>query len=231
MAAVTQQPLATAVNETNTPSVLHSSGPITIRNLQDTEKDAEFTGRIIVDTFEGKVVHCTSRQSLPAMRAFYARKQRERPPVYYERDFVAEYNGESVGSCVLRYHGDNDLFQDRDEDLNNMSCCDQCGLCCFTCATTEFEIPLGKGYIDHIGVDARFRGKGIGKVLLDMAEIDAKRKGCQSIYLWVSTSNRAQHLYERQGYVLMETGTLCCCGMWCLTGDREFARMEKILQS
>lgn len=52
-------------------------------------------------------------------------------------------------------------------------------LCCFTCATTEFEIPLGKGYIDHIGVDARFRGKGIGKVLLDMAEIDAKRKGCQ----------------------------------------------------
>lgn len=44
----------------------------------------------------------------------------------------------------------------------------------------NFEIYIaGKCCVDHIGVNSEFRGKGIGKVLLDMAEIDAKRKGCK----------------------------------------------------
>lgn len=44
---------------------------------------------------------------------------------------------------------------------------------------TSSEVPAGKCYVDHICVDSRFRGKGIGKVLLDMAEIDAKKRGCK----------------------------------------------------
>lgn len=42
----------------------------------------------------------------------------------------------------------------------------------------------------------------------------------QVITLGVATNNRALHLYERQGYVTKETTSLCCCGMWCLTGER-----------
>lgn len=44
---------------------------------------------------------------------------------------------------------------------------------------TSSEVPAGKCYVDHICVDSRFRGKGIGKILLDMAEIDAKKRGCK----------------------------------------------------
>lgn len=44
---------------------------------------------------------------------------------------------------------------------------------------TSTEVPAGKCYVDHITVDSRFRGKGIGKILLDMAEIDAKKRGCK----------------------------------------------------
>jgi hypothetical protein len=35
---------------------------------------------------------------------------RRRPPVFYERDFVAEYNRQSAGSCVVRYYGDDKMF-------------------------------------------------------------------------------------------------------------------------
>lgn len=49
--------------------------------------------------------------SLPDMRDSYANSLRERPPEFYERHLVAEYNGEKAGSCVLRYHGDSELFQ------------------------------------------------------------------------------------------------------------------------
>lgn len=120
---------------------------------------------------------------------------------------------------------------------------------------TPKDYPAGKCYLDPICVDEKFRGKGIGKVLLDMAEIDAKKRGCkvdvhvlngnmyqminclriliphslfgcvcvcilQVIYLLVATTNRAQHLYERQGYHVIEKHSLCCCGYWCMTGER-----------
>lgn len=49
--------------------------------------------------------------SLPDMRDSYANSMRGRPPEFYERHLVAEYNGERAGSCVLRYHGDSELFQ------------------------------------------------------------------------------------------------------------------------
>lgn len=42
----------------------------------------------------------------------------------------------------------------------------------------------------------------------------------QVIYLLVATTNRAQHLYERQGYHVIEKKSLCCCGYWCMTGER-----------
>ncbi|XP_061169437.1 uncharacterized protein LOC133178746 [Saccostrea echinata] len=222
----THQPVA--LGQINTQPELLKRGPVTIRNLQDTEEDCQFSGRLMVEAFERKFIHATSKNSLPKIQELFAKMSRRRPPLYYERDFIAEYNGERAGSCVLRYHGDKDLFPDRDQDMPPLGCSDSCGLACLNCAVSGEDIPRGKCYVDHIGVDARFRGRGIGKVLLDMAEIDAKRRGCKAIYLWVATSNRAQHLYERQGYVLMEQYSLCGL-LWCQTGEKEFARMEKIL--
>ena len=42
----------------------------------------------------------------------------------------------------------------------------------------------------------------------------------QSIFLWVSTSNPAQHLYERQGYVTKETTSPFSCCMYCMIGEK-----------
>ncbi|XP_062618062.1 mycothiol acetyltransferase-like [Saccostrea cucullata] len=112
--------------------------------------------------------------------------------------------------------------------MPQLGCRDSIGFLWLNCGLSDEGTPQGKCYVDHIAVDARFRGRGIGKVLLEMAEIDAKRRGCRAIYLWVATSNRAQHLYERQGYRKMEQYSLCGL-LWCQTGEKEFARMEKIL--
>ena len=42
------------------------------------------------------------------------------------------------------------------------------------------DIPDGKAYVDHISVSSKFRGKGVGKILLDTADADAKKRGCKA---------------------------------------------------
>jgi ribosomal protein S18 acetylase RimI-like enzyme len=56
--------------------------------------------------------------------------------------------------------------------------------------------------IDNVAVDPAYRGKGLGKALLEFAEAEARRAGFDSIYLYTHekmTENIA--LYTRIGYV------------------------------
>ena len=56
--------------------------------------------------------------------------------------------------------------------------------------------------IDNVAVDPAYRGKGLGKALLEFAEAEARRAGFDSIYLYTHekmTENLA--LYSRIGYV------------------------------
>ena len=56
--------------------------------------------------------------------------------------------------------------------------------------------------IDNVAVDPSYRGKGIGRGLLEFAEAEARRAGFDSIYLYTHekmTENLA--LYTRIGYV------------------------------
>ncbi|XP_061169373.1 uncharacterized protein LOC133178668 [Saccostrea echinata] len=192
------------------------------------DDDCKFSGRLLVEAFEGKFVHATSRGRIPDMRVYQANTQRRRPPEFYKREFIVEYNGEKAGVCGVRFLGDNDIYRERDEDMPSLGCKGSCGLYCVLYAIENETIPPETCHVDHISVEARFRGRGIGKSLLDIAEIDAKRRGCKAIYLWVATSNREQHLYEMQEYVIMEKYSLCGL-VWCQTGEKEFARMEKTL--
>ena len=56
--------------------------------------------------------------------------------------------------------------------------------------------------IDNVAVDPSYRGKGLGRALLEFAEAEARRAGFDSIYLYTHekmTENLA--LYARIGYV------------------------------
>ncbi|XP_062612856.1 uncharacterized protein LOC134274599 isoform X1 [Saccostrea cucullata] len=228
MAAVTtQQPQAS--DQSGPDSVLLKSGPVTIRRLRNSEEDFKFFARVLVEAFEGKFVYATSKRSLPDMEQFLMNRVRNLPPEYYERNLVGEYEGERACACVLVYNGDSEIFPEREEDMPPLGCTDICGLVCMDCALGGEKAPPGKCYLDAIGVDAKFRGKGVGKVMLDAADADARRKGCKSIYLKVACDNRAKHLYERHGYVLKDRTSRCCC-MWCQTGIKEFLTVEKSLE-
>jgi ribosomal protein S18 acetylase RimI-like enzyme len=53
--------------------------------------------------------------------------------------------------------------------------------------------------ITQLWVDRKIRGRGVGKILLEAAELEARTKGC-SITLVRSYSFQAPHFYEKHGY-------------------------------
>ena len=56
--------------------------------------------------------------------------------------------------------------------------------------------------LDVIAVDPKYWGKGVGRIMLEQAEAEAKRQGFDSIYLFTHekmTENQA--LYKKIGYV------------------------------
>lgn len=56
--------------------------------------------------------------------------------------------------------------------------------------------------LDNVAVRPAVKGKGIGRMLMEFAEMEAKRQGYDSIYLY--TNERLDeniHLYSRMGYV------------------------------
>ncbi len=58
---------------------------------------------------------------------------------------------------------------------------------------------LGWFYVDLLFVDEKFRGRGIGKRLLQEAEAWAKKKGCRNINLNTITF-QAPGFYRKMGY-------------------------------
>ncbi|VDI31787.1 Hypothetical predicted protein [Mytilus galloprovincialis] len=221
MAIVTQQPFytAAAVEE-----VLYNHGPIKIRKMMDTHEDCSFYAHLSTEAFTDKVVHATKESSIPKVIEFTRVTSKGRPQEVYNRIFVAEYDGVRAGLCSIGYHGDTEKFPERSSDLvPDFDCCDLCGLFCLDFATTE-NVPVGHCYIECICVDDKFRGKGIGKVLLNVVETDAKHHNCRTMYLWVVSSNRAKNLYSRQGYVVTEN-TTCC--LRCILGVKKAYRMDK----
>jgi len=61
--------------------------------------------------------------------------------------------------------------------------------------------------ISEIHVDPAYRGRGIGKALLEYAENNAREAGHKQISLQTWTGNPARRLYERCGYRVVKTRT------------------------
>jgi len=56
--------------------------------------------------------------------------------------------------------------------------------------------------IDNVAVDPSYRGKGLGRALLEFAEAEARRAGFDSIYLYTHEKmSENVAIYSRIGYV------------------------------
>jgi GNAT superfamily N-acetyltransferase len=55
-------------------------------------------------------------------------------------------------------------------------------------------------------VDRNYRGRGVGRILMNTAEAWARTQGCSIVRLWsTSTRTRSHRFYERLGYVNVKT--------------------------
>ena len=55
---------------------------------------------------------------------------------------------------------------------------------------------------DNVVIDKAYRSKGIGKLLMDWLEAEAKRKGCKMIMLDAYVENFSGHkFYYREGFI------------------------------
>lgn len=211
-------------------SIVLKDGPVTVRNLQDTPEDTSFAGTLIVEGFRDKYVHATGEESIEKCYRVLSKEHQGHPSEFYERTFVAEYEGKKVGIMTLAYHGDPKPSLNS-EDLTEFGCCSSFRLTSlFDFTKASAEIPPNYCYLDHICVDASVRGKGIGKILLNLADSEGRRKNCTDIFLWATSTNRALNLYKRHGYEIVEESSCCwdCC-LWCTMGERSFVKMVKHL--
>ena len=65
----------------------------------------------------------------------------------------------------------------------------------------QYETPAGF-YIDTVASSPRARGTGVGRMLLQFAEAEARRRGYDSIYLATNSKMvENQALYSKVGYV------------------------------
>ncbi|XP_013421120.1 uncharacterized protein LOC106181324 [Lingula anatina] len=203
-------------------------GPIRIRPM--TEQDSENVANLQIEAFRGKVEWAVGKSNVNKVSRAWGNGLR-RSPQWWPRYFVAELSDEFgchfAGAIVLGFYADRSLPEPH-FDTNGLSCKVLCGMACMDMALAEKKSDPSKGYVETICVESKYRGKGIGKVLLDRAEYEAKAMGCRSIYLKVKRTNRAKNLYERQGYRVTKDHDGCCC-TYCAVGIRHFYEMEKQL--
>ena len=72
-------------------------------------------------------------------------------------------------------------------------------------AQASFDQLPNSFYIAELDIDPRYRSRGIGAALLQLAEEQARAQNCDTISLVTDIINPAQHLYERAGFRIVET--------------------------
>jgi len=55
-------------------------------------------------------------------------------------------------------------------------------------------------FLEEIYIVPKCRGFGLGRILIEALEANARDAGCRAVHLEVMAGNRAEHLYRRMGY-------------------------------
>ncbi|XP_066265935.1 uncharacterized protein [Branchiostoma lanceolatum] len=208
---------------TEQPAPGTAGGPLQVRNLE--AEDIDFVARMLVEAFRDKFEFAVGKSRIETTIQQQA-SSLSRSPNIWHRYYVALYEGKLAGAMCIVFYGDS-------ADEGSQCCDSQLGyygstrLWCVHCCLDNSDMRRGECYIDRICVDAGYRGKGIGKAMLDKAESEAREHGSTLMSLWVKQTNRAVHLYERQGYNI----SMNCCWpcTWFAVGTARWYQMEKQL--
>ncbi len=73
------------------------------------------------------------------------------------------------------------------------------------CTGYSIEFAGVDAFIDEFYIEPKFRGKGIGKRVLELVKVEAKKTGIRAIHLEVARTNtKAQTLYSRASFKARE---------------------------
>jgi ribosomal protein S18 acetylase RimI-like enzyme len=72
---------------------------------------------------------------------------------------------------------------------------------CFCAAATVIDLNRESAGLCYLFVRGDFRKQGIGSALVDQVQIEAKRRGCKSLWLTVAKGNPARALYDKLGFI------------------------------
>lgn len=197
--------------------------PVNIRTMTRSENDCKFVAELKVEAKKNEYIHATSAGSLNTIKRITERNHQEQDNWFYERNFIAEYNGDPVGILTLSFP--EDPIPVKSDYETEFGCTDLCGLSCLNCGLDE-TVEEGTLYINYIYVMEKYRNKGIEEHLLQMAKTEALKNNISVIFLYVAFGNRSKSLYLDQGYTIVNKK--CCC-IWCYMGICGFYKMEKSL--
>ncbi|CAC5403486.1 unnamed protein product [Mytilus coruscus] len=173
------------------------------------EHDCKFVAELKVDAKKDEYIHATSAGNIITIKRITERNHEEQDNWFYQRNFIAEYNGDPVGILTLSF---------LEDPIPVLSCLN---------SALDETIEEGTLYINYIYVIEKYRTKHIEEHLMQMAETEAvKNNTCNVIFLYVGFSNTYKNLYLDQGFAIVNKK--CCC-IWCSMGVCGFYKMEKRL--
>jgi len=191
--------------------------------------DCEAAAKVQVESFDDKFLHAVGNEKhFPGAKRYMTDAFNTASDADFNRVLIATCEGRVAGICILQFEGDGPFGSGSVDSSGYLGCCPARGIRSLLSTIATTDVPKDECYLDRIGVDASFRGKGIGKALMAASDDMARSRGCRSMTLWVATSNRAKNLYLREGYTILEDVDGCCF-TYCPTGYRRFTKMEKQL--
>jgi ribosomal protein S18 acetylase RimI-like enzyme len=115
-------------------------------------------------------------------------------PEWRQRDEIDDTNRASMEQALEKLKPDSAIFIAEDENGK------PAGFIHLQTETDYFRVEK-YGYISDLAVDESFEGQGIGRLLLDAAQVWTHVKGYRMLALYVFAGNlHGQHLYEKNGF-------------------------------
>ncbi|XP_063438673.1 uncharacterized protein LOC134719611 isoform X2 [Mytilus trossulus] len=191
--------------------------PVNIRTMTRSENDCKFVADLKVEAKRAEYIHATSAGSINTIKRITERNHEEQDDWFYDRNFIAEYNGDPVGILTLSFP--EDPIPVKSDYEMEFGCTDLCG-------GLDETVIEGCLYISDIYVIEKYQNEGIETHLLQMAEKEALKNNISVIFLYVRFGNTNTRLYLNQGFTIVNKK--CCC-IWCTMGVCGFYTMEKRL--
>ena len=188
----------------------------------DQPSDFAEMGRLMADGFPAKCRHVG--MSSDQATKFWEQRWLETNPAGAGIVRDPSDTKKLLGMIVLKFHHSKLKYSSVDRPMNFFATATKVGFpVILRLRVSKFEpmfsqYPFKREcYVVIISVSPQARGKGVGEALMKWGEQQAKSLDCRTMSLHVEATNRAIHLYRREGFrtpflyiISFPIASLCC---------------------